>query len=893
MQITRVRLENIKSYKEAEVEFAGGTIAICGQNGAGKTTLLEAIGCTLFAFGPLPKAEDFVRQGERNGSVTLTLLANDEREYEIVRRFGRNAGYTVYDPALSKKLAEGKADTLKWLCRQLGVSSDADLESLFSNAIGVPQGLLTAVFLEAAAERKATFNPLLRVDEYDKAKDELLQTERYLKDQIAETQMRIADLAARVESLPQVESRLADVRQQIEADTRQAEALQAGIAGLVAEVERWQAQLQTIERLRLEVERLEERRQDAGRALQEARQRLAEARQAQADKERSSAGHAAYLRAQETLRQLERDRNQRDAEARRLADVQRKLAGASERLKSAEAQLADIERAAARRAEIAPLVAKQRELEAARDDLSVAAGRLADLTRTAQAARQALQELQDEIEQTDMQIEKLADLLPLAERRAALQAERDHIASELAALQAALGSALQSREAVAGGLCPFLHEACRNIAEGTSLTDHFERQIAGLQHQRAGLDDKLKAVEKDLDAARHAENQTAGLPALRDRRALLERRRGAAGAHLAELEGQIAGLADAPRRLAEVQAELAELGDYRQEDASLEGLLRRRPATEAAQQAAMADEAKLRAAAQEIENQLAAYAGLDERIAALRNERDAYEQDYTLYLKSEALANTVESCEQAERGHATMLAQIERELAGRRAEQERAEAGYDAAQHASRQAELAQAHRDAATLAERLRLNTDMQTELEGRLQDLRQRQKDLEALQEEEQADLRLQQFVREARDIIGRAGPRVTAALVSEIARHAAEIFAELMGDHTLHLQWTDNYEIRIEQAGEERSFRQLSGGEQMAAAIAVRLALLRRITDVDIAFFDEPTANLDATRRESLADQIMALRGFSQIFVISHDDTFERVTDQIIRVVKEDGTSYVQVG
>jgi exonuclease SbcC len=117
--------------------------------------------------------------------------------------------------------------------------------------------------------------------------------------------------------------------------------------------------------------------------------------------------------------------------------------------------------------------------------------------------------------------------------------------------------------------------------------------------------------------------------------------------------------------------------------------------------------------------------------------------------------------------------------------------------------------------------------------------------------------------------------------------------MGDHTLHLQWTDNYEIRIEQAGEERSFRQLSGGEQMAAAIAVRLALLRRITDVDIAFFDEPTANLDATRRESLADQIMALRGFSQIFVISHDDTFERVTDQIIRVVKEDGTSYVQVG
>ena len=38
-------------------------------------------------------------------------------------------------------------------------------------------------------------------------------------------------------------------------------------------------------------------------------------------------------------------------------------------------------------------------------------------------------------------------------------------------------------------------------------------------------------------------------------------------------------------------------------------------------------------------------------------------------------------------------------------------------------------------------------------------------------------------------------------------------------------------------------------------------------------------------------MSVRGFSQIFVISHDDTFERVTDHIVRVIKEADVSRVE--
>jgi exonuclease SbcC len=152
----------------------------------------------------------------------------------------------------------------------------------------------------------------------------------------------------------------------------------------------------------------------------------------------------------------------------------------------------------------------------------------------------------------------------------------------------------------------------------------------------------------------------------------------------------------------------------------------------------------------------------------------------------------------------------------------------------------------------------------------------------------LALAEFIRE---VIRQAGPYVTRRLMQQVSLEAARLFADVMTDYTARLRWEENYEIVLEKNGRDRSFQQLSGGEQMAAALAVRLALLRELSAVDVAFFDEPTSNLDDARRDSLAEQILSVKGFSQLFVISHDDTFERVTHHIIRVRKEDGVSKVE--
>ena len=75
------------------------------------------------------------------------------------------------------------------------------------------------------------------------------------------------------------------------------------------------------------------------------------------------------------------------------------------------------------------------------------------------------------------------------------------------------------------------------------------------------------------------------------------------------------------------------------------------------------------------------------------------------------------------------------------------------------------------------------------------------------------------------------------------------------------------------------------------AVRLALLTQVTDVRFAFFDEPTHNLDDERRDNLARSFYRITGFDQLFVISHDETFNTVIENTIGVhMNEMGESVV---
>ncbi|NJO50073.1 MAG: hypothetical protein HC840_12260 [Leptolyngbyaceae cyanobacterium RM2_2_4] len=107
--------------------------------------------------------------------------------------------------------------------------------------------------------------------------------------------------------------------------------------------------------------------------------------------------------------------------------------------------------------------------------------------------------------------------------------------------------------------------------------------------------------------------------------------------------------------------------------------------------------------------------------------------------------------------------------------------------------------------------------------------------------------------------------------------------MNRQNVALEWTRDYEILVQEGAFSRRFINLSGGEQMCAALAVRLALLRVLADIDIAFLTNPRPTWIAPVGQAWQSDRQH-QNVSSAFVISHDDTFEQVTENVILVERE---------
>jgi exonuclease SbcC len=477
--------------------------------------------------------------------------------------------------------------------------------------------------------------------------------------------------------------------------------------------------------------------------------------------------------------------------------------------------------------------------------------------------------------------------------------------------------ALAPLRAELAGVVPQLDHA-RRVKSYCDQLDHYQQQHQQAAEHLAELDDRLAALRRDqttieqwLAAACPDERGLAEAQSQfkasddADKRlreiAPLQAQVMRAREQLAEIaaetvasEAELAALAGIDDALRAVTEELDALGDPRHEVAALEGMARERAPLEADVAAHERVVVGARKRLAEIDEALRPFATIDAEQQAIEDELERTRPGHTRYLQFEQVAARL-----AEREAAVTAATRESrdaEAAHRRvaAAHSQARASFDADELARIMAEAARLVEERGSMTERLRSAQQESKTLaaeiarvEGLLDDLRAARDELETLVDLERM---LQQF----RDTIKEAGPNIMKALLRQISTEANRIFGEILGDRSAQLSWENDYEIVLRRDGNERTFAQLSGGEQMSAALAVRLALLRGLTRLDIAFFDEPTQNMDGERRGNLAEQIRRVRGFDQLVVISHDDTFEQGLDNVIHLEKRGGeTLYIEEG
>src|SRR5579863_10430055 len=558
MLITRIELENVKSYRSLAMDFRRGTTAISGANGAGKTTIVEAIGYTLFDYLPYNQGQ-FVREGEKYGRVFVHLIGGDDRTYTVERRCGAGAYWFIYDCEADYKV-EQRADVSDKLHELFGVDRERSLNALFRDALGVPQGTFTAIFLEAAGKRKQTFDALLQIEDYKTAADYLLEAQKVYKEQVQTQQREIQRLQYETRELEQWHTSLTTMRQQHQQQTAEFAQGTQYLEQLDAREKELKQREQALQQARQHYDLCETTYNTSAARLSDREKELQFARTAQQIVEASLTDYERHLAAETELKRLRSAAQERDALLVHKAEYTRTLTEISTHIGHLQGRLEEVSAANRRLLELLPLVDEQVELERQRDIL-MGNVKLEALQRTIaaieplQPAADLLQErmeatvkLQAQVKersnrqgqmndkrqqlrlkleeresastrlrQAESAIAKIEEHRAEAEELPVLRQQHEQCSEQRYRLEGNIDGYLMSRKQSVGGQCPFLQEPCLNIKQRgvASLESYFDNlltqdrtRLNKLSQQQTAVAERITLTQKYADALARIEQYT-------------------------------------------------------------------------------------------------------------------------------------------------------------------------------------------------------------------------------------------------------------------------------------------------------------------------------------------------------------------------------------------------
>ena len=546
----------------------------------------------------------------------------------------------------------------------------------------------------------------------------------------------------------------------------------------------------------------------------------------------------------------------------RIADGTAKIAEQKLRVEESQKALKVVEESRAGKeafdkieASLTELRQKERQRRGVEQDM---AGLEKEALRLSQALEHERAEIVKTGKQLDVEQERInaartelrpdAQLTAVAARVGELRKAIDTQRGQRALLDGRRESLLEGKEKLSEGVCPFFQQQCGNIA-GSAPRDVFSTRIAELERQSSDLDEKLKQLALQLADAEAAEKEL-------NSRAI----------RLQELDKQAAGLEERRNR-------------NRERAAGLDTAARQQTAAAGMVEARKAD--------------LKAFAGLDAAVARAEQERRKHQAVRDAYTANQIVAQDLDNRLEHLQKMLRLLEELGGEIKVKQAELDGEKGGF--------QPELLQQSRqdkegllaDVATLRQQIidlgrnaeRLEAEI-CRLTGIRAEIGAKQAEIKDLGGKE----KLVKFLRT--QVFKNVSSQLSERFREEISLRADRIYRTI-AESDEELYWGDNYQIVLRDmqdgAIRERSDDQLSGGQMMSAVVALRLALLQTI-GARVAFFDEPTSNLDAARRDNLAQAFRAIdvgreevteHWYDQLFLVSHDVAFTEITDNMIQV------------
>lgn len=921
MIIKKVQLENYRSHSNTTVEFTKGVNLILGKNGRGKTSILEAISTVMFNTKDRSGKEtgkSYIKFGEKSSKIDIDFIANDGREYNLKTEFFKTKPKkqtlkdmtgSEYDEDIQEKLEE--------LC---GIKKG--FEETYENIVIAKQNEFINIFKAKPKDREEIFNKIFNTQIYKEMYDSFLKeaVDKY-KEKVKDLDKEITFLKENIEDKEQITSFLKEekeVEKNLQDRFKNINVVSKNLENKIKDYETTEIELNNL------IKNIKEEENKIKKYLNILKENIIEAKQAKKSKiivKETEKSYLEYLEIENRLKDLRENLDNLLEEQKLniqyqnnikilklnnenlktdIINLEENISKNSEKKENLESEISNLkikeENLDLKLKKYIDLLNELEKLENFKDKKSE--DKLKKTTEI-DILKKELISKKDLFKTINIEIieEKLSNFQELEKELKLLEEQKIIFETEIKTLK-------KSSKELSDKICPFLNEKCQNL-EDKEAEDYFSSKISIKTEDLENLKKNIKEKTQILVEKVVFEDRKKQYFELEKSIKNLELSLKNEEINLKEIELDIKNLDMNIQKLIENQ-EFKNSQMLREKKKELEVELRnlnlgeKRENLKNLLEILEIEKEKILKNQNSIENNLKEIdefskkikedtnkniESIKSEIKTFENKLDDLKNPYNEYLKNNVLAEDLEN----------LLIKVDKnikELYSLRTEKSLLKEKVSDLKEKIKDIKIAELKEKYDIIKEEL---NEINKKLGSSQEKIENYKKILEKIssQEEKQKKLlvefkKLENKFNKAsliRNEVGQMGRAISKYMLSGISNIASVNFNKITG-RTERIEWSneekDKYAVYL--VGQERkiAFEQLSGGEQVSVAIAIRGTMTEYFTNSKFMILDEPTNNLDTERKKLLAEYMgEILNNLEQSIIVTHDDTFREMAEKIIEL------------
>ena len=891
MILKKIEIEDVKTHKKTTIPFQKGLNVFYGENGTGKSTILEMIGFVIFDYLPARKHEVYVREvyGDKPdfGTVKLWIIGLNNEPYVIERTIGK-PNIIIYNALTNKELKQISDITKfkKWIRAQIGVSDNIELDKLFKTSIGIPQGTFINPFRRAPSERKKYFDPILSLIIYENMFLRLKQIlNKVYYPQLHEIENEISKKSGEIQNKDEILEKKTELTNEvINLGSKLDDAIVKHKA-LKLKFEKLNELKESLRSGREELDKLNLQKSNIDNSIAGLQLELEQTKKARiiCDTTKSNSNHYSLLLIKQT--DLQNRLPDLQVEQKKLGTLTENFVKLTVQKETIENNKMEAERADKRFKELTSYVEKYDKLA---ENLKTIVEKVNKISDIEQTLKENLKKLQEETKEIEIKKEELKELPKLQKEHnklTNLEEEKTKLELSIVTVESEIKRLIQDEKMLEKGICPIFEEKCLNLKEGMATIDGLNKKVK--DHQKIIYDShkKFALLKEQLKIK---EDLSIKIKELQDSEIIVKEHQKYLSTLQKDYDEEKVKIKDKESIISQrdkIQQEINRLDpiieEYRKSKDKAELL-------DSLKTELKDNEIKLQTAdkmKQEQENIVKKLEPIPEKLKNVQLEMEPLKKDYDLYQSNKIIAENLSKKEEEVQKASRALKKLDKELENSKKKLESLVENFNEDLYTKTETELREIESKTVQLKTQKDGKEERLKEFESDLNKIIESEKELEKFNQKKDIIEVQTLFIKKLRIWIREFVPKMRKALIQQINIAASDIYRNLREEDDAVLSWQEDYDIIISNSKSTKNFLRLSGGEKMSAALAIRLAILKVLTRANFAFFDEPTTNLDEGTRRNLSKYIYNIKGFEQLFVISHDDSFKKHSEYIVKFTKDD--------